>query len=109
MRRHPTNPFRMVYEDGTLFPGIGIGDCVNDWNGSGSPFDDDFGLDGGQRSTHTGVGRTTSLENISRHISRPASISSVGVSTIVRSSFGTSSVPLEIGTSRLRGSGAINW
>jgi Domain of unknown function (DUF5060) len=40
VRRHPTNPYRMVYEDGTLFSAIGIGDCVNDWNSSGSPFDD---------------------------------------------------------------------
>jgi Domain of unknown function (DUF5060) len=63
VRRHPTNPYRMVYEDGTLFSAIGIGDCVNDWNSSGSPFDDDFGLDGGPRPTHTGGGTTTSLGN----------------------------------------------
>jgi hypothetical protein len=63
LRRHPTNPFRVVYEDGTLFSGIGIIDCFNDFDGSGSPFDDDWGLDGGTRPAHTGEGRTTSLEN----------------------------------------------
>lgn len=48
LRRHPANPFRLVYADGTLFPGIGIGDCIRDVNGSGDPLDD-WGFDGAFR------------------------------------------------------------
>jgi len=39
VKQHPTNPFRLVYEDGSLFNGIVIQDCIN--NGI-----DSWGLDG---------------------------------------------------------------
>jgi len=29
VRRHPGNPFRMVFADGSLYQAIGIGDCIN--------------------------------------------------------------------------------
>jgi hypothetical protein len=28
LKRHPTNPFRIIYSDGSLFAGVGLGDCV---------------------------------------------------------------------------------
>ena len=28
LKRHPTNPFRIVYADGSLFGGSGLGDCM---------------------------------------------------------------------------------
>jgi hypothetical protein len=76
----------MVYEDGTLFAGIEIGDCVNDWNSSGS------------HSTTTSVSMVVRahpygwrLDDEPRELShgyqRAASISSGGVSTVVL--FGT--------------------
>ena len=46
LRRHPNNPFRLIYPDGTLFNGTGFEDCVLDFNGNGTPLDD-FGFDGG--------------------------------------------------------------
>src|SRR5262249_36567467 len=48
VRHHSTNPFRFVFEDGSLYPAIGLTDCLRDTNGDGSPLDD-FGLDGGFR------------------------------------------------------------
>jgi hypothetical protein len=54
LRRHPNNPFRLIYPDGTLFNGLGIEDCVLDYNGNGSPLDD-WGFGGEFRSgTYTG-------------------------------------------------------
>jgi uncharacterized protein (TIGR03437 family) len=48
VRAHPTNPFRFVFEDGALYPAIGLTDCLRDTNANGTPLDD-FGLDGGFR------------------------------------------------------------
>jgi|GEM_PF-1059082 len=48
IRPNLTNPFRLVYEDGALYPALGITDCLLDLNQSGSPLDD-WGLDGGFR------------------------------------------------------------
>ena len=46
IRIHSDNPFRLVFEDGTLFNAIGIGGTVRDSNDNGHPFDD-WGMDGG--------------------------------------------------------------
>jgi uncharacterized protein (TIGR03437 family) len=48
VRHHPTDPFRLIFEDGSLYPAIGLTDCILDSNGDGTPLDD-FGLDGGFR------------------------------------------------------------
>lgn len=45
VRGSPYNRFRWLFADGTPYYPIGIGDCVRDENGSGSPFDD-FHIDG---------------------------------------------------------------
>ena len=50
VRRHSGNPFRLVFENGRLFPAIGLGDCILDSDHSGSPLDN-WGLDGGFRET----------------------------------------------------------
>jgi len=47
IRIHPRNPFRLVFEDGSLFDGVGIGDCIRDYNETSSAlncwgFDGDF-------------------------------------------------------------------
>ena len=49
LTRHPNNPFRLVYPDGSLFNGLGIEDCVLDYNGNGTPLDD-WGFGGRLRS-----------------------------------------------------------
>lgn len=49
VHRHAQNPFRLAFENGKLFPAIGLGDCILDYDHSGSPFDN-WGLDGGFRS-----------------------------------------------------------
>ena len=48
LKRNPTNSYRLVYADDSLFNGIGIGDCIMDWSGDGNPLND-WGLDGGFR------------------------------------------------------------
>jgi hypothetical protein len=48
VRQHPTNPFRLVFENGSLYNACGIGSCFQDWGNTGTPFDD-FGFDGGDR------------------------------------------------------------
>ena len=40
VRRSPYNRFRWIFADGSPYYPLGIGDCVRDVNGSGSPFDD---------------------------------------------------------------------
>lgn len=60
VRRHPTNPFRLVFETGALYPAIGIGDCMVDDDKSGSPIDN-WGFDGGIRVGHE-AGRVTDLD-----------------------------------------------
>jgi len=59
IRRHPTNPFRLVSDDGSLYAPIGIGDCLLDWDHSGTPFDE-LGLDGGPRAN--GGARVTDID-----------------------------------------------
>jgi len=39
VRRNPHNRFRWVFADGSPYYPLGIGDCVRDAEGSGSPFD----------------------------------------------------------------------
>lgn len=45
VRLHPTNPFRLAFEDGSLFNAIGIGDCILDTDDNGNPLDN-WGFDG---------------------------------------------------------------
>jgi Domain of unknown function (DUF5060)/Protein of unknown function (DUF4038) len=47
VRRHPKNPFRLVFADGSLYPAIGIQDCIN--NSAGGPTLR-WGFDGDLRS-----------------------------------------------------------
>ncbi|GAB2700900.1 hypothetical protein GCM10027037_27340 [Mucilaginibacter koreensis] len=61
LRRHPTNPFRLVYEDGTLFNGLAFEDCISDFNQNGTPLDD-FGFDGEKMNPPTYYGRLTDLK-----------------------------------------------
>lgn len=60
VRRHPTNPFRLVFENGALYPAIGIGDCIVDTDQSGSPLDN-WGFDGGFREGRE-AGTVTDLD-----------------------------------------------
>ena len=58
LKRHPNDPFRLIFADGTLFNGIGIEDCILDDNTDGTPLND-WGLDGNfapARSHGTRVG-----------------------------------------------------
>ena len=61
VRRHPTNPFRLVFEDGSLFNAIGIGDCIRDTDHSGTPLDN-WGLDGEFRAHGEHVGGATLVD-----------------------------------------------
>lgn len=45
VRQHPDNPFRLVFEDGSLFNAVGIGNAILDKNDNGYPLDD-WGFDG---------------------------------------------------------------
>lgn len=47
LRVHPTNPYRLVFDDGSLFKGVGLGSCFSDWNPGITPFDNDMDFDGG--------------------------------------------------------------
>lgn len=46
LRQSKLDRFRWQFADGTPYNPIGIGDCVLDRDKSGSPFDNDMGLDG---------------------------------------------------------------
>ncbi|MHA2657852.1 MAG: hypothetical protein V2G42_09260, partial [bacterium JZ-2024 1] len=61
VREYANNPFRLVFENGKLFPAIGIGDCILDIDHSGSPLDN-WGLDGGFRSGEHSAGRTVDID-----------------------------------------------
>jgi hypothetical protein len=63
VRLHPGNPFRFVCADGSLYPAIGIQDCLRDTDHSGSPIDE-WGLDGGFRSggQHDEKGSLTDID-----------------------------------------------
>ena len=60
VRRHPENPFRLVFDDGSLFNAIGIGDCVLDRDGNGRL--DEWGLDGDFRPAGQHEGWTVDLD-----------------------------------------------
>lgn len=49
VRRHSQNPFRLALENGKLFPAIGLGNCILNYDQSGSPVDN-WGLEGDSRS-----------------------------------------------------------
>jgi len=61
VRQNPNNPFRWVFDDGSPYHPIGIEDCFNDDDKSGTPFDN-MGFDGDFRlqGTHD-PGRVTDL------------------------------------------------
>jgi hypothetical protein len=46
VRPNPGNPHQWILDDGTAYRAIGLGDCTNDWDGNGDPFDDWLGMDG---------------------------------------------------------------
>lgn len=52
LQQHPSNNFRLIYPDGSLFDAIGFEDCVLDFNDNGTPLDD-FGFDGGFHPPNT--------------------------------------------------------
>ncbi len=53
VRPNPSNKLRWVFEDGSPYYPIGIGDCIKDVDNSGSPLDN-WGFDGGFRGTGMG-------------------------------------------------------
>lgn len=61
-RRSAQNPYRFIFDDGSPFYPIGFGDCTGDGNQSGSPNDDDWGLDGDFRPPGQEEGTTVSLD-----------------------------------------------
>lgn len=61
LQQHPGNPFRLIYSDGTLFNGIGIGDCILDSDGDGTVLND-WGFDGEHRQGNY-LGSVTNLNN----------------------------------------------
>ena len=65
LRIGPVNPARLVYANGRSFPAIGIGDCVNDGDNSGTPHDNNWGFDGGFRIGHE-AGSSTDLATYAR-------------------------------------------
>ena len=68
LRIGPAEPARLVFGDGDAFPALGIGDCVLDSDGSGTPHDNNWGLDGDFRPQgHDGPGaRSTDLGTYAR-------------------------------------------
>jgi hypothetical protein len=61
LKQYKNDLFRLVYADGTLFNGIGLEDCMEDFTNNGSPIQD-FGFDGGFRTATYG-GSFTNLNN----------------------------------------------
>lgn len=61
VRRNPSNPFRWVFDNGTAYNPIGIGDCILDNNHNGSLIDE-WGLDGGFRSAGEHEGQTVDID-----------------------------------------------
>lgn len=49
VRQNPGNPFRWVFDDGTPYYPLGIGDCMLDYDHSGTPLDN-WGFDGDFRN-----------------------------------------------------------
>jgi hypothetical protein len=62
LQRHPKNPFRLIYPNGELFNGMALGDCMLDFNGTGTP-NDNWGIDGDIIDQSNSEGRITSLDN----------------------------------------------
>jgi hypothetical protein len=55
MARQSPDPARLVHRDGSLFPAAGIGDCMLDVDGDGTPLSNDWGWDGGiELPNHSG-------------------------------------------------------
>ena len=52
VRPNPANPYRWVFDDDSPYHPIGIGDCINDVDKSGSPLDN-WGFDGGFRGIYS--------------------------------------------------------
>jgi hypothetical protein len=61
VRRDPANPFRLIFDDGTLYPAIGIGDCIDAGDHAGGP-PSGWGLDGGFRAPGDHKGRTVDID-----------------------------------------------
>lgn len=60
LRRHPANPFRLVFENGSLFNAIGIGDCIRDGDANGRL--DEWGFDGDFRPPGQHEGWTVDMD-----------------------------------------------
>lgn len=60
VRPNPANRFRWVFDDGTSYNPLGIGDCVLDSDEDGSLLDQ-WGLDGGFRSAGEHLGRSVDI------------------------------------------------
>ena len=54
LRRHPTNPFRWVFDDGTPFFPVGLQECLGDNSGTGSVLDT-MSLEGPFRTDRTNL------------------------------------------------------
>ena len=61
VRQHPDNPYRLIFEDGSLFIPLGIGDCIRDDNRNGSL--DEWGLDGEIRPAGRHEGWTVDMQS----------------------------------------------
>ncbi|MEP6795643.1 MAG: DUF5060 domain-containing protein, partial [Saprospiraceae bacterium] len=60
LKKHPRNPYRLVYADDSLFNAIGIGDCITDGNNDGN-ISDQWGFDGDFRPAGQEAGWDTTL------------------------------------------------
>ena len=61
VRQNPNNKFRWVFDDGSPFYPLGIGDCMQDLDKSGSPIDN-WGLDGDFRPPTPDEGRLVDID-----------------------------------------------
>ncbi len=61
VRQNPNNKFRWVFDDGSPFYPLGIGDCMQDLDKSGSPIDN-WGLDGDFRPPAPDEGRLVDID-----------------------------------------------
>lgn len=59
LKLHPNNPFRLIFPDGSAFNGLGVEDCMVDYNNNKTPLDN-WGFDGEHR-TPTYIGSLTDL------------------------------------------------
>jgi len=61
VRPSPYNRFRWTFSDRSPYYPLGIGDCIQDGDGSGSPLDN-WGLDGGFRTPGDNEGTTAGID-----------------------------------------------